>query len=426
MLLRVGALAALFFAISPGLVAQSERPAAPKTDPPRFDPALLNPAALTEQAPDKFEVKFLTTAGSFTISVDRSWAPNEVDRFYNLVKHHYYDGVLFLVSDPEFGAEVSTGPYDPVNSAWQKLKMVRDPRRFSNTPGTIAFTVDGPNRDATNFRINIGNNSAFDQIFDAVFGFVTDGMSVVERLYADYGIEGYDAARSKSTADLKKEYPKLDEIKTTEIEAPSTGRSTADSGAPVRLVSELPPGITIADVLDAPGDMLTIQQILTVRGRGQILTTVKDSTGGPSIQKETNYISILGFVHDCAGSFMNISSSFAAGQLVDETGRISEMSDMGILDPSTISVTKLEGPTDSSTTSEATGFVISVRTRNSAGTIKTTVKSRIAGSSEAQGTSELSFWVSDEDLAKNAAGHLRSAIETCTSKKQSATSNSSN
>src|SRR5215475_11873118 len=63
---------------------------------PAYDKALLKPALLKDKAPDTFQVKFETTRGDFTVTCTRAWAPNGVDRFYNLVKHHYFDGARFF------------------------------------------------------------------------------------------------------------------------------------------------------------------------------------------------------------------------------------------------------------------------------------------------------------------------------------------
>src|SRR5258708_7356050 len=51
---------------------------------------LLAPAKLKEKAPETYKVKFDTTRGEFTVTVTRAWAPLGADRFYNLVKHHFY------------------------------------------------------------------------------------------------------------------------------------------------------------------------------------------------------------------------------------------------------------------------------------------------------------------------------------------------
>jgi hypothetical protein len=58
--------------------------------------ALLSPAKLKEKAPDAYKVKFDTTRGEFTVTVTRAWAPLGADRFYNLVKHHFYDNAAFF------------------------------------------------------------------------------------------------------------------------------------------------------------------------------------------------------------------------------------------------------------------------------------------------------------------------------------------
>src|SRR5690348_10712896 len=56
-----------------------------------YDRVLLRPALLTAKAPATYQVKFITTKGDFVITVTRAWAPLGADRFYNLVRHHFYD-----------------------------------------------------------------------------------------------------------------------------------------------------------------------------------------------------------------------------------------------------------------------------------------------------------------------------------------------
>ena len=71
----------------------------------KFDKALLNPASLHAKAPAEYTVKFVTTAGDFTIKTTRAWAPNGADRFYNLVSNHFYDGAAFFRVLPGFMAQ---------------------------------------------------------------------------------------------------------------------------------------------------------------------------------------------------------------------------------------------------------------------------------------------------------------------------------
>src|SRR5690349_19162452 len=56
---------------------------------------LLHPEKAKEQAPATYKVKFATTKGDFVVAVTRAWAPSGADRFYNLVKLGFYDGVRF-------------------------------------------------------------------------------------------------------------------------------------------------------------------------------------------------------------------------------------------------------------------------------------------------------------------------------------------
>jgi len=56
-----------------------------------YDRALFAPRRSKRKAPETFQVKFTTTRGEFTVTVHRAWAPIGADRFYNLVKHHFYD-----------------------------------------------------------------------------------------------------------------------------------------------------------------------------------------------------------------------------------------------------------------------------------------------------------------------------------------------
>ena len=58
--------------------------------------ALMNPARLKAQAPAAYKVKFDTSVGEFVVQVTRDWAPNGADRFFNLVKHGFYNDVRFF------------------------------------------------------------------------------------------------------------------------------------------------------------------------------------------------------------------------------------------------------------------------------------------------------------------------------------------
>src|SRR5580693_5844073 len=57
----------------------------------RSSASLLNPASMKLQAPAVFTAKFTTSKGDFVVEVTRAWSPRGADRFYNLVKYHFFD-----------------------------------------------------------------------------------------------------------------------------------------------------------------------------------------------------------------------------------------------------------------------------------------------------------------------------------------------
>ena len=49
-----------------------------------------------DRRPPTYKVRLDTSAGPVVIQVTRAWAPLGADRFYNLVKNGFYDGVALL------------------------------------------------------------------------------------------------------------------------------------------------------------------------------------------------------------------------------------------------------------------------------------------------------------------------------------------
>jgi homoserine O-acetyltransferase len=65
--------------------------------------------------------------------------------------------------------------------------MKDDPAAQSNTRGTVAYAMTGPNTRTTQLYINLGDNSKLDSEGFAPIGRVVAGMEVVDRLYGGYG-----------------------------------------------------------------------------------------------------------------------------------------------------------------------------------------------------------------------------------------------
>src|SRR6478735_2961506 len=86
---------------------------------------LLKPDTMNAKAPEIFIVRLETTKGNVDIRVVKSWAPNGVLRFYNLVRAGYYDNnYFFRVLD--FMAQVGISSRPEVNRVWADKTMFDD------------------------------------------------------------------------------------------------------------------------------------------------------------------------------------------------------------------------------------------------------------------------------------------------------------
>jgi peptidyl-prolyl cis-trans isomerase A (cyclophilin A) len=183
--------------------------------------ALLHPGKLKAKSPQLYTVTFKTTKGTFTIGVHRTWAPQAADRFYNLVKAHFFDGVEFFRVVPNFVVQFGISPYPSVSKAWEHATIPDDPPAgVSNGRGGVSFASAGPNTRTTQVFIDTGNNQALDSQGFTPFGAVDSGMDVVDKLYSGYGDKPtpqQGEIMSQGNAFLKKHYPKLDYIKSARV-----------------------------------------------------------------------------------------------------------------------------------------------------------------------------------------------------------------
>ena len=217
-------LLACLLGISLGVVAVSAQQE--KKDEKKSESAsdFTDPAKLTEKAPESFKVKFETTKGNFTVEVTRSLSPNGADRFYNLARSGYFKDVAFFRVIPGFMCQFGIHGDPKVSAAWHKAQIPDDAVKGSNTRGVITFATAGPNTRTTQLFISFGDNSRLDSTGFSPFGKVTEGMDVVDKINGEYG-EGAPSGRgpdqgriqSEGNAYLKKDFPKLDYIKSASI-----------------------------------------------------------------------------------------------------------------------------------------------------------------------------------------------------------------
>ncbi len=172
------------------------------------------------KAPGTYQVRFETSAGDFVIEVQRDWAPLGADRFYNLARSGYFDGVRFFRVLPGFVAQFGIHGDPQVSAAWRDQPIRDDPVRRRNARGTITFATAGPDTRTTQLFINFRDNDRLDGMGFAPLGQVVDGLDVVDRLHAGYG-EGAPAGRgplqdriqAEGNAYLEREFAELDYVK---------------------------------------------------------------------------------------------------------------------------------------------------------------------------------------------------------------------
>jgi peptidyl-prolyl cis-trans isomerase A (cyclophilin A) len=205
--------------------ADAPPPAAPPAESQAIDFRDPTSPGFGAQAPDSFRVRVATTKGDFVIAVQRAWAPLGADRFYNLVRSGYYDGVRFFRVLPGFMAQFGIHGDTTVTNAWRERRIADDPVRRTNLRGMVTFATAGPGTRTTQIFINYGSNDRLDGMGFAPFGQVVEGMDVVDKLYGGYG-EGAPAGRGpeqyrmhiEGEKYLARQFPRLDKINKATIE----------------------------------------------------------------------------------------------------------------------------------------------------------------------------------------------------------------
>ena len=186
---------------------------------------LSNPAALKEQAPAAYKARFDTSKGVFVVQVNRAWAPQGADRFYNLVKNGFYDNVRFFRVISGFMVQFGINGDPALSAKWREARIQDDKVVQSNKRGFITYAMAGPNTRTSQVFINFADNANLDSMGFAPFGQVIQGMDVVDKLYAEYGEgaprgRGPDQGRiqTEGNAYLNKDFPRMDFVKNATIE----------------------------------------------------------------------------------------------------------------------------------------------------------------------------------------------------------------
>lgn len=212
-------------------VAASDAQAFPQSN----HPAMTDPGKAVDKAPDTFKARFETTKGDFTVECTRSWAPNGVDRFYNLVKIGFFDDIAFFRVAKGFVVQWGIHGDPKVSSAWQSANLPPDTPTQSNTRGMLTYAMAGrPDTRSTQLFINFKDNTNLDQMGFAPICKVSEGMDVVDALNGEYGekVTGMQGQiHEKGNAYLREKWPNLDYIKTARLAGESGGGSSSGGSA---------------------------------------------------------------------------------------------------------------------------------------------------------------------------------------------------
>jgi cyclophilin family peptidyl-prolyl cis-trans isomerase len=171
-------------------------------------------------APARYYARVETSKGAFVLEIDRDWAPRGADRFYELARSGFFDDSRFFRVIPNFIVQFGIARDSATNARWSSATFPDDSVRHSNTEGTIAFAMRGPNDRTTQLFISVVDNSRLDVQGFSPIGRVVEGMDVVKSIYSGYGENSGGGVRAGKQAPmlyggsayLDREYPKLDKL----------------------------------------------------------------------------------------------------------------------------------------------------------------------------------------------------------------------
>ena len=205
-----------------GLFAQSpNRALLDKPDDPEMN----------RRAPDASRIVFETSKGRMLLEMRREWSPHGVDRFYNLVRHGYYDEARVFRIRAKTWAQFGVAADPRISTIWRTRTIPDDPRVLPNARGTLAYAFKDPNGRTTQVFFNLMDNQAtHDAPADGIpfvpFARVLEGMDAADAFYDEYGekagggIRGgrQDILFKEGNAFFLRDFPKLDYIKTARVQ----------------------------------------------------------------------------------------------------------------------------------------------------------------------------------------------------------------
>jgi cyclophilin family peptidyl-prolyl cis-trans isomerase len=154
-------------------------------------PTWSSPPPMTIDPSKTYTATITTDVGAITVKLDPKAAPKAVNSFVFLAKQHFFDCITFHRVIPSFvdqtGDPTGTGDGGPGYQFADELPKTATPQY---PLGSLAMANSGPNTNGSQFFIVAGSQGESLAASYSLFGTVTSGMSVVEKINADGASSG--------------------------------------------------------------------------------------------------------------------------------------------------------------------------------------------------------------------------------------------
>jgi cyclophilin family peptidyl-prolyl cis-trans isomerase len=134
---------------------------------------------------DSFKYKYaqvVTAKGTFTITLLPEYAPVTVGNFCYLAGKNFFNDIIFHRVVPGF--VIQTG--DPTGTGWggPGYEIVSEFSQLHYSPGTVGMASSGKDTEGSQWFVTTGDYPHLDRHY-TIFGFVNDGMGVVNHIDQD-------------------------------------------------------------------------------------------------------------------------------------------------------------------------------------------------------------------------------------------------
>ncbi|WP_334074484.1 MULTISPECIES: peptidylprolyl isomerase [Paenibacillus] len=141
-----------------------------------------NPPEMEIDTKKSYEAEFTTSKGNFKIELFAKDAPKTVNNFVFLARQGFYNDVIFHRIIQSF--MIQTGDPEGTGAGGPGYQFEDEKTNYAYEPGIVAMANAGPNTNGSQFFICTGDDSRTLKPDYTIFGKVTEGMDVVNKIAA--------------------------------------------------------------------------------------------------------------------------------------------------------------------------------------------------------------------------------------------------